>query len=212
LGTNETAYVAEEPKYFNTAAHLDPQGGLSFYHKRHLVPFGEYTPYEKVFSFITNFTHAIGALTPGDTPVLHNFSGMEYATPICYEIIFPDLVRRFVKSGARFLVTITNDGWYGKSWAPYQHFGMAVVRAVETRRYLMRSATTGVSGIIDPYGRIIRRSELDTQDVLWGDITPLDGITPYVRFGNWLCWVSLTLTGILLILAVIKIRRRHHER
>jgi apolipoprotein N-acyltransferase len=211
LGTNETAYVRDEPKYYNTAAHLNSQGGLSFYHKRHLVPFGEYTPYKKVFSFISNFTHAIGELTPGETPVLHAFAGVDYATPICYEIIFPDLVRRFVKQGARFLVTITNDGWYGGSWAPYQHFAMAVVRAVETRRYLMRSATTGISGIIDPYGRIVRQTRLNSQDVLCDDITPLSGTTFYVRFGNWLCWLSLTLTGLFLILAVIISRRRHHH-
>ena len=208
LGTNETAYIQDEPLYYNTAAHLDPRGGLSFYYKRHLVPFGEYTPYEKVFSFITNFTHAIGTLTPGETPVLHNFSGTAYATPICYEIIFPDLVRRFVRQGARFLVTITNDGWYGRSWAPYQHFAMAVLRAVETRRYVMRSATTGISGIIDPYGRIMQQTRLNSEAVVWEDITPLSGTTLYVRFGNWLCWLSLTLTGLFLILAVIFSRRR----
>lgn len=212
LGTNETAYVGNEPKYYNTAVHLDPQGGISFYHKRHLVPFGEYTPYPKVFSFIANFTHAIGALTPGDALVLHSFSGTEYATPICYEIIFPDMVRRFVRQGARFLVTITNDGWYGRSWAPHQHFAMAVMRAVETRRYLMRSATTGISGIIDPFGRILQRSRLNTVDVLSDTITPLEGNTLYVRFGNWLCWTSLTLTGLFLIVAVITFRRQRHDR
>jgi apolipoprotein N-acyltransferase len=208
LGTNETAFSQGGiPKYFNTAANLNPEGELSFYYKMHLVPFGEYTPYKMVFSFISNFTQAIGGLTPGDTYVLHDYDGVPFASPICYEIIFPGIVRNFVKKGARFLVTITNDAWYGRSWAPYQHFGIAALRAVETRRYLLRSATTGISGLIDPYGRVLSRSRLNTEAFLTGSITPLSGTTLYVRYGDWLSLLSLTLSGVFLILAVIFKRR-----
>lgn len=211
LGTNETAFTQGEPQYYNTTVNLTPDAELSFYYKMHLVPFGEYTPYKRIFSFIDNFTHAIGELTPGESYVLHEFSGIRYGTPICYEVIFPDISRIFVREGARFLVTITNDGWYGRSWAPYQHFAMAVLRAAENRRFLLRSATTGISGIIDPYGRILSRTSLDTTAVLTGDITPLSGRTLYVRFGNWLVWVSLTLSGVFLILAGIS-RKRHEKK
>ena len=211
LGTNETAFSQGEPQYYNTSANLTPDAELSFYYKMHLVPFGEYTPYKKVFSFIDNFTHAIGELTPGDDYVLHEFSGIRYGTPICFEVIFPDISRNFVRKGAQFLVTITNDGWYGRSWAPYQHFAMAVIRAVENRRFLLRSATTGISGIIDPYGRILSRSRLDTTAALTDEITPLSGRTLYVRFGNWLVWASLTLSGVFFILACIIRKRRRHE-
>ncbi len=209
LGTNETAFSQGRPEYFNSAVNLKPDGRTSFYAKMHLVPFGEYTPYKWFFSFIANFTHAIGELTPGDAYVLHDFHGIPYASPICYEIIFPDIARRFVRLGARFLVTITNDGWYGRSSAPYQHFAIAVLRAVETRRFLLRSATTGISGIVDPYGRIRRRSRLDTAVFLTDDITPLNHRSFYVRFGDFLPWGSLTLCGVLLILAMIK--RRHEQ-
>jgi apolipoprotein N-acyltransferase len=209
MGTNEIAFSQGKPEYFNTAVNLTPDGRTSFYAKMHLVPFGEYTPYKWLFSFIANFTHAIGELTPGDSYVLHEFQGIPYASPICYEIIFPNIARRFARLGARFLVTITNDGWYGRSSAPYQHFAIAVLRAVETRRFLLRSATTGISGIIDPYGRVLQRSRLDTTTFLTDDVTPLTHLSFYVRYGDWLPWGSLTLSCALLILAMIK---RRHER
>jgi len=204
LGTSEIKLSAEKNLYFNSAVLLSPDRSTSYYHKKHLVPFGEYTPYKKIFSFISNFTHAVGELTPGDKYILHEFKGVKFGTPICYEIIFPDLVRRFVKKGAQFLVTITNDGWYGKSSAPYQHFAIAVIRAVENRRFVLRSATTGISGIIDPYGRILSSSKLDTPTFLKALITPSDNLTLYTRFGGVLPCFSLTLSLLFFILAVFK--------
>jgi apolipoprotein N-acyltransferase len=154
-------------------------------------------------------THAIGNITPGTQYSLHRFKNVRFGSPICYEIIFPDLVRRFVKKGANFLVTITNDGWYGKSAAPYQHFSIAVLRAVENRRYLLRAATTGISGIIDPYGRILSKSELMSKTYLTGNITPHQKLTFYSKHGDILPFGSLTLTVIFLILAMVK---RFNER
>ena len=209
LGTNEKTETGGETEYYNTALCLKPDLSQNQYHKIHLVPFGEYTPYKKVFAFISRVTHAIGDITPGDQFVLHDYEGNKFGSPICYEIIFPDLVRKFTKNGASFLVTITNDGWYGRSSAPYQHFAMAVLRAVENRRYLLRAATTGISGIVDPYGRILSRSELMTQTFLYDTITPLHKNTLYTKHGDVLPYISLTLTIIFLILAVIK---RRNER
>jgi apolipoprotein N-acyltransferase len=190
--------------YHNTALCLGPDLSASQYYKIHLVPFGEYTPYKKVFSFIEKMTHAIGEITPGTEPHLHQFKSLKFGSPICYEIIFPNLVRKFVKKGGNFLVTITNDGWYGRSSAPYQHFSMATLRAVENRRYLLRAATTGISGIIDPYGRILSKSELMTQTHLTGVITPSRALTFYTKFGDVLPLLSLTLSPLFLILAVVK--------
>jgi apolipoprotein N-acyltransferase len=209
LGTNEKSDSSGQTKYYNTSLLLKPDLSHSEYHKIHLVPFGEYTPYKKIFSFISRMTHAIGDITPGEEFVLHDFKGNKFGTPICYEIIFPDLVRQFTKNGAHFLVTITNDGWYGRSSAPYQHFAIAVIRAVENRRYLLRAATTGISGIIDPYGRVLSRSELMTQTFLYDTIAPLHKNTVYTRYGDILPYTSLTLTIFFLILAVIK---RRNER
>jgi apolipoprotein N-acyltransferase len=204
LGTNEKTDSSGNENYYNTALCLSPDLSTSQYHKMHLVPFGEYTPYKKIFSFIEKMTHAIGEISPGTQHNLHQFKALEFGSPICYEIIFPNLVRKFVKKGADFLVTITNDGWYGKSSAPYQHFSIAVLRAVENRRYLLRAATTGISGIIDPYGRILSKSRLMTQTHLTGVITPSNRLTFYTKFGDILPYLSLTLSLVFLILAVVK--------
>jgi apolipoprotein N-acyltransferase len=202
LGTNEKTGSPGNIQYYNTAICLSPDISVSRYYKMHLVPFGEYTPYKKIFFFLEKMTAAIGDITPGTQFSLHQYEDTKFGSPICYEIIFPDLVRKFVKKGASFLVTITNDGWYEKSAAPYQHFSIAVFRAVENRRYLLRAATTGISGIIDPYGRIVSKSELMTQTHLTGDITPSQKLTFYARFGDILPRASLTLTAIFLILTL----------
>lgn len=205
LGTNETTSAGGELHFRNTALCLSPDLSMTQYYKMHLVPFGEYTPYKKLFSFIESVTHAIGDVTPGKQHVLHSFEGKKFGSPICYEIIFPNLVRKFAKKGAQFLVTITNDGWYGKSPAPYQHFLIAVFRAVENRRFLLRAATTGFSGFVDPYGRVLSRSELMTQTYLAGQVVPANKLSFYTRYGDMLPILSLTLTGIFFILALAKI-------
>lgn len=208
LGTNEIATSHGQTRYYNTALCLNPDRPITQYYKMHLVPFGEYTPYKNIFFFIEKMTHAIGDITPGREFSLHRFKKYKFGSPICYEIIFPDQVRKFVKKGSHFLVTITNDGWYGKSSAPYQHFSMAVLRAVENRRYLLRAATTGISGIIDPYGRILSQSEMMTKTYLTRNIVPSQKVTFYTKYGDLLPFFSLTISGLFLILSMIK---RTHE-
>ena len=215
LGTNETTVEKGDTLYLNTALCLHPDLSMTQYHKMHLVPFGEYTPYKRVFSFIEKVTHAIGAVTPGRSQVLHSYEGKKFGTPICYEIIFPGLVRKFAKKGAHFLVTITNDGWYGKSASPQQHFLIAVFRAVENRRYLLRAATTGISGIVDPHGRVLTRSKLLTETYLGGEIKPIERLSFYTRYGDLLPYIGLTLSGLFFILALIKgtnERKKPHPR
>ncbi len=208
LGTNEIVVTDSHTRYYNTALCLSPDLSITQYYKMHLVPFGEYTPYKKIFFFIEKMTHAIGDITPGEKFSLHNFKNSKFGSPICYEIIFPNQVRKFVKKGSNFLVTITNDGWYGKSSAPYQHFSMAVLRAIENRRYLLRAATTGVSGIIDPFGRILSQTEMMTETYLTGEIVPSRKLTIYTKYGDFIPFFSLTFSGLFLILTMIK---RTHE-
>ncbi len=206
VGTVETDNDPEKPLYYNTALGLSPGRPDTRYAKRHLVPFGEYIPYKGVFGFVRKLTGAIGELTPGRDFALHRFGDIPFGSPICYEVIFPNLVRRFAAAGARFLVTITNDGWYGRTSAPYQHFAAAVFRAVENRRFVLRAATTGVSGIIDPHGRVLGRTAIFTKNFLVGDVTPVTGKTFYTRFGDVFAYAALTLSAFFLILALLKRR------
>ncbi|MCX6565252.1 MAG: apolipoprotein N-acyltransferase [Candidatus Aminicenantes bacterium] len=206
LGTNEVSGPWGDRKYYNSALCLSPDGTTSRYAKMHLVPFGEYTPYKKILGFVEKITHALGEVTPGSDAVLHDFAGRPFGSPICYEIIFPDLVRRFAKKGASFLVTITNDGWYGKSSAPYQHFAQAIFRAVENRRYVLRAATTGISGIIDPYGRVVKKTEIGVRTLESGTITPSRVLTFYARYGDVFSFFCLTISALFLILALFKRR------
>ena len=145
------------PYLLNSAYLLSPEKLLvGRYDKRHLVPFGEYIPLKSVLFFLEKLVVGIGDFKPGEGPMTLQLSDssesppLSFGVPICFEIIFPDLVRRMAKEGANFLVTLTNDAWFGDSSAPYQHFSMAVFRAVENHRAVARAANTGISGLIGP--------------------------------------------------------------
>ena len=120
------------------------------------------------------------------------------STAICYEVIFASLMRRFVLNGSELLTTITNDAWYGTSSAPYQHWEQASMRAIENGRYLARAANTGISGFVDPYGRVLQRSRLFEQALLVGDVRFIREPTVYVRIGDAAAWLSLAFTAAVL--------------
>ncbi len=172
------------------------------YDKVHLVPWGEYVPVSWLFRFVAPLVEAVGSFRRGavDQELFADpDAGIPpFAMAICYEIVFPDHVRRQVARGATFLVTITNDAWFGATSAPYQHFSMAQMRAVETRRYLVRVANTGISGFVDPWGRVIESTALNEPALLLGEIWPSEEITLYVAVGDVLprfC-VVLALGGV----------------
>lgn len=190
---------------YNSAFLLVPkQGVVGRYSKSHLVPFGEYIPFTLLFSWLEKLTLDTGVLTPGDGPSVMGLPGGELriGTAICYESIFPDLVRRFVLDGANVLVVITNDAWFGDSSAPRQHFSMAVFRAVENATPVVRAANTGISGYISATGQAFGLTPLNTTTTTVGDIYPRrEGPTLYTRFGDvfsWLCVVAGIL-GVALI-------------
>ena len=158
LGVN----TEKDSKYFNSAAFVSSEGKtMGIYNKIHLVPFGEYVPFSNKFPALHNLILGqLGEFTPGKEFKLFTLTPSpftqtyKFATLICFEDIFPELARRFVKNGARFLVVITNDAWYGKSGAAYQHAASSVFRAIENRVPVIRSANTGYSCFIDSRGRI----------------------------------------------------------
>ncbi len=162
------------------------------YDKIHLVPFGEYVPMER-WALMRKLTPIAGSVTPGrEMKVFELPGGARFSCLICFEDVFPDLGRSAAAAGADFLVNITNDGWYGRSSGPFQHAANAVFRAVENDRPLVRAANTGLSCIIDRFGRMTRVLEGERPGDIWisgvliGEITvrPGAGLTFYTRYGD----------------------------
>jgi apolipoprotein N-acyltransferase len=132
----------------------------------------------------------------------------KFGVVICYEAIFPDLVRRFTKNGAELLINISNDGWYGRSAAPEQHLAMARVRAIENRRWLLRGTNNGHTVVVDPYGRITGEIPVDTRAVLAAAFDYRSDLTPYVRWGDWVAWLCVALSAACLFFRMRKQSRR----
>lgn len=174
-----------ETEYFNSAYFLSQEGkDLGRYDKIHLVPFGEYVPLKKLFFFVDTISKDVSDFAPGQEYLTVEVRGHRANAIICFEAVFPDLVRRFVHLGSELIVNLTNDGWYGDSAAPYQHLAMSRWRAVENRRYLLRATNSGISAIIGPTGAIRTSTPLLQQDVCVGRFAFLQGETFYTRYGD----------------------------
>ena len=187
-------------RYFNSAFLVEPDGSTgSVYRKIHLVPFGEYVPLKRVLFFAAPLVEAVSDFSAGDKVELLPIGPHQISTAICYEIVYPNLVRRFVRDGSELLTTITNDAWFGTTSAPYQHFEQASMRAIEEGRYLVRSANTGISGIVDPYGRVLERTAVFQQTVLVGPARFLRTSTFYARHGDVLAYAAAIATLALLV-------------
>ncbi len=184
----------------NSAILLDRGGNIPYvYDKIHLVPFGEYVPLKKVLFFLDKLVVGIGDFTPGNKIIRAETDSGSFGTFICYEIIFPGLVRKFYSKGGDFIVTITNDAWFGRTAGPYQHFSMAVFRAIENRKPVLRAANTGISGYIDSNGRIIRATPIFERRFDIVDMKTDSTRTFYSRYGDVFAYLCIVAT-ILLIL------------
>jgi apolipoprotein N-acyltransferase len=212
------------PYLHNSAFLLDAQGDIAGrYDKQHLVPFGEYIPLKGLLFFLDKFVEGIGDFEPGlmssvfpvpstirqeTTTAFSTAHAPRFGVVICYEVIFPDLVREFSANGADFMVTITNDAWFGHSAAPYQHFGMVVFRAVENHVSFARSANTGISGFIDPQGRILLATPIFQELAVRGSIPVGSDPTFYTRYGDVFAVGCVILAGLCLGLALVQGRSR----
>ena len=177
------------------------------YDKFHLTPFGEYVLFRRWLFFVKKITDEIGDFTPGKS--LHNLSlaGHWLATPLCYEIIYPELTRTMVARGAEVIVTISNDSWFGRSSAPYQHLAMAIFRSIENRRFLLRSTSSGISALVDAAGRIIQQSPLHKSDQFLASFRYLKHKTIFTRWGYlfpYFCFFLALANGLWAILKKIK--------
>ena len=177
------AHGDSEDVRYNAVMTLGKETGM--YRKDHLLPFGEYLPWQPVSGFILDsLAIRLGDFTPGgiDQPLL-TAGGYPFITSICYEDAFGDAALRGLPDAA-YLVNVTNDGWFGNSIEPHQHLQIARMRALETGRFLLRSTNTGVTAIVAPDGKIVSRAPLFTATVLTDVITPMGGMTPYARLGD----------------------------
>ncbi len=199
--------VAQDPanadRVWNAAFLVSGGRTIGHYDKIRLVPFGEYVPLRNMLFFARKLVHEVGNFEFGtkDTPLVGLF---RYGPAICYEIVFPQIPRTQVVLGADVLVTITNDAWYDGTSAPRQHLNQARLRAVETDRYLLRAATTGISAFVDPTGRVVSEIPMNQQGILYARFQPRHSETLYVRFGDWFAWAAC---GVVL-LALIRRERR----
>lgn len=203
--------ITEKPDgdYYNSAVVFDAQGKKrGQYHKAHLVPFGEYVPYEKLFFFARKLAEPIGKFQAGESfdPIV---TGQGRIGPlICYEDVFPEIARKLTANGAQVLVNLTNDAWYGVSSAPFQHVALSVFRAVENRRSVVRSTNTGVSAIIAPSGKLVMESDIFEDALMVGPVVLDDRLTLYTRLGDWFAWACVAYAAVGLILGLILKYRR----
>jgi len=178
------------------------------YDKIHLVPFGEFVPFRKLLFFVEKMVEMIGDFGRGKVATIFDVAGHQAGVSICYELIFPDLIRQAVKNDADFLVNITNDAWFGKSAASFQHMSMGVLRAVENRVPIVRAANTGISGTIEANGTLRDETDLFVEAAQITQITPKSGgLTFYSAYGDVFSWLCLLATG---LLAVTSRRNRRH--
>jgi len=192
------------------------------YRKIILVPFAERIPYAETFRFLIEplkWNVGIGMWGIGrDTVVfsvpLRNGHAVRFSSVICYESVYPDFVRQFVKRGAQFLVIITNDSWWGNTSGAYQHASYASLRAVENRRWIVRSANGGISGLIDPVGRIHDETKLYSAATIHSTIVSRDGMTFYAQHGDVFASLCVAGTTILLLIALYVSTKgmRYHDR
>lgn len=194
-------------KFYNSGLLLQPDGQFAGkYYKAHLVPFGEYVPLKKFLFFLAPLVEAVGDFSPGTIEKPLVWKEAKAGMLICFESVFPELSRQWVLAGANILVNLTNDAWYGRSSAPYHSLAMAVLRAVETRRSLVRSANTGISAFIAPSGVIEEQSAIFVPWAAAREVVLSGEETVFVRHGHLFAPVCFVL-GLIFSLVAVKRRR-----
>jgi apolipoprotein N-acyltransferase len=212
VGTTSLDPDGPRADMYNSALFIGLNGAVAGrYDKIHLVPWGEYIPFKRFFSFAKNLTQQAGDMTHGWRRTLFNTGGHSFGVFICYEEIFGDEIRLFVKGGAQVLVNISNDGWYGDTCAPWQTLDMSRMRAVENRRWVLRDTNTGLTTIIDPYGRLTASIPRHTLASLAARYGYRSDLTFYTRHGDLFAYLcGIISLGVLAIAGRPYLRQRLH--
>ena len=212
IGVHNARMISEQgTQVYNSASLVAPSGEWAArYDKVHLVPFGEYVPLQKLFSFAGGLTKEVGDFTAGESRAPLRADGTKLGVFICYESVFPGEIRQFAANGAQVFVNISNDGWYGDSGAYAQHLKQVRMRAVENGRWLLRDTNTGVTASIDPYGRVVASVPRKTRVALLAPYALSNVTTLYTRYGDWFAYLCAIISGVALLLR-IPFRRRKRE-
>jgi apolipoprotein N-acyltransferase len=185
---------------FGSATFFRPgDPGIRRYDKIHLVPWGEYVPYKQFFSFAHKLTEGVGDTDRGSQRMVYKQAGHSYAAFICYESIFGDEIRQFVRDGAEVLVNISDDGWYGDTGAAWQHLNMVRMRAIENHRWILRSTNTGVTAAIDPAGNVTASISRHIRTSLHVSFGYEKGMTFYTRHGDLFAYACLLIAALALM-------------
>ncbi|MEE2876406.1 MAG: apolipoprotein N-acyltransferase [Candidatus Neomarinimicrobiota bacterium] len=188
-GTVDWKITENRKNYYNSVAMISEDGDIPIYHKNQLVPMGEFNPFVRQLPLSEELN--LGHYSRGREMTVFKLGDSSFASIICFESVFPRLVRQLTREGAQFLVVVVNDGWYGKSAELYQHKAIARLRAIEHRYPVVRSANTGISTVIDKAGREVASLGIGETGVITASIVPSEGETFYHRWGDWLVLVSM---------------------
>jgi len=198
-------------EFYNTAGFYNKNGLVSHYHKSRLVPGVEKMPFPKIFGFLEKAIIKLGGSNSslGNDTVQRTFAfdvngqEMRIGTAICYESVYGELVAKFVRDGANILAVITNDSWWDDSPGHRQHFEMSRLRAVETRRYVLRAANGGFSGVIDPLGRVLEKTNYNERTAIKTTVYAKSGETFYVKHGDYIARIAVVMTFAALLYSII---------
>ncbi len=193
----------KDGKIYNSAGFFTPDGIKSIYSKHILVPFTETLPYPQIFG-IFGFLKLDQFFTPGKQFTVFSFDGVRFSTQICFESYFGWLSRKFTNEGAQFIFTITDDSWFDQRTALLQHFAQSTMRAVENRKWMVQVADTGITGLVDPYGRIVRELPADKAELTTFNVYPNDTKTFYDRFGDLVLWISMGSISLEFFILILK--------
>src|SRR3989441_987272 len=218
VGSSEQAKLGDRKPtsgLYNSMFLFSPEGNIEGqYRKIALIPFGEYEPLRGIVRWPKAIVASVGHFLPGDQHVVFTTRGFTFGSIICWEIIFPDLFRQFVKRGAGFMVNATNEAWFHGTAVPYQLLAMSAFRAAENRVAIVRAANTGISAFIDPFGRItarlrgVNQKELFVEGGLNGAVTVSMGRTFYTMHGDLFAWAQVALSCVMLLASGVTIAVR----
>ena len=197
VGSLSEDYSVEEQTWhdYNSALIIAADGArVGRYDKIHLVPFGEYVPFQKLLFFAHKLTGRVSGFSRGDSHKVFRLNGHRYGVFICYESAFADEVREFSQLGAEVLVNISDDGWYGDTSAPWQHLNILRMRAIENRRWILRDTNNGVTAAIDPYGRVRQSIPRHQVDALPAGYGFRGDVTFYTAHGDLFAWLCVMIS------------------